>query len=82
MLLFDVNRGIGSAFVTDLVPESALGKGLAVFNSLPWLAGILGFALSGYAFEALGMALTFIAGACLPFLAIILLIPRHRSNSR
>ncbi len=74
VLLFDVNRGIGSAFVTDLVPKESLGKGLAIFNAMPWLAGIIGFALTGYAIEVFGMAATFIIAAFLPFTGIILVI--------
>ena len=74
VLLFDVNCGIGSAFVTDLIPKSSLGKGLAIFNAMPWLGGIVGFALTGYAIEALGMVFTFVIAASLPFAAIIFLI--------
>ena len=70
-LLFDVNRGIGSAFVTDLVPEASLGKGIAIFNVMPWIGGILGFALTGYAIQTFGITSTFIAAAFLPFMAII-----------
>lgn len=73
-VLFDVNRGIGSAFVTDLVPEAALGKGIALFNVMPWIAGILGFALTGYAIQTFGITSTFIAGAFLPLVAIIFII--------
>ena len=70
-VLFDVNRGIGSAFVTDLVSEESLGKGIALFNVMPWIGGILGYALTGYAIQIFGITSTFIAGAFLPFIAII-----------
>jgi MFS family permease len=70
-VLFDVNRGIGSAFVTDLVSEEFLGKGIAMFNVMPWIAGILGYALTGYTIQTFGVTSTFIAGAFLPFIAII-----------
>jgi SET family sugar efflux transporter-like MFS transporter len=73
-VLFDVNRGIGSAFVTDLVPEAFLGKGIAIFNVMPWIGGILGFALTGYAIQTFGITSTFIGGAFLPFMAIIFMI--------
>jgi len=73
-LLFDVNRGIGSAFVTDLVPETSLGKGIAIFNVMPWIGGILGFALTGYAIQTFGITSTFIAAAFLPFMAITFVI--------
>jgi sugar phosphate permease len=73
-VLFDVNRGIGSAFVTDLVSEASLGKGIAIFNVMPWIGGILGFALTGYAIQSFGVTTTFIAAAFLPFIAIIFMI--------
>jgi MFS family permease len=74
-VLFDVNRGVGSAFVTDLVSEEAyLGKSIAIFNVMPWIGGILGFALTGYAIQTFGIASTFIAGAFLPFIGIIFMI--------
>jgi MFS family permease len=73
-VLFDVNRGIGSAFVTDLVSEASLGKGIAIFNVMPWIGGILGFALTGYAIQSFGITSTFIAAAFLPFIAIIFMI--------
>jgi MFS family permease len=73
-VLFDVNRGIGSAFVTDLVSQEFLEKGIAIFNVMPWIAGILGYALTGYAVQSFGITSTFIAGAFLPFIAIIFLV--------
>ena len=73
-LLFDVSRGLGSAFVTDLVPEAFLGKGIAIFNVMPWIGGILGFASTGYAIQTFGITSTFVAAAFLPFIAIIFII--------
>ena len=73
-VLFDVNRGIGSAFVTDLVSEKFLEKGIAIFNAMAWIAGILGYALTGYAVQTFGVTSTFIAVAFLPFIAIIFMV--------
>jgi len=73
-VLFDVNRGIGSAFVSDLVSAKFLQKGITIFNVMPWIAGILGYALTGYAVQTFGITSTFIAGAFLPFIAIIFMV--------
>lgn len=70
-VLFDVNRGIGSAFVSDLVSEKFLQKGIAIFNVMPWIAVIFGYALTGYAVQTFGITPTFIAGAFLPFIGKI-----------
>jgi predicted MFS family arabinose efflux permease len=60
--------------VTDLVSEKFLEKGIAIFNVMPWIAGILGYALTGYAVQTFGITSTFIAGAFLPFIAIIFMV--------
>lgn len=41
---------------------------------MPWIAGILGYALTGYAIQTFGITSTFIAGAFLPFIAIIFMV--------
>jgi len=66
---------VGSALVTDLVPQEALGRGLSLFNATTWVAGIVGSAGTGYAFQNFGAFSTFILGALLPLIAIVLLIP-------
>jgi MFS family permease len=80
-----VGSGIGSAFVTDLVPKASLGKGISTFNATSWVGGIIGFAAGGNAIETFGLKSTFITAACFLLLAIILLIPirqmQHIDNS-
>ena len=72
-ILVSVNTGIGSALVADLVPKKMLGKGMSLFSATAWVAGIIGYASTGYAFQNFGMTTTFFIGALLPLFAIILL---------
>jgi UMF1 family MFS transporter len=67
--------GIGNAFVTDLVPQQSLGKGLAIYGSAAWIGGIIGFTVAGYLLQYLGLVPTFIIGSVLPLVAVGLLIP-------
>jgi MFS family permease len=69
-----VTGGVGTALVADLVPKEVLGRGLSLFGTTTWIAGILGCAGAGCALQYLGAILTFFAGALLPLLAIALLI--------
>ncbi len=76
--------GIGNAFVTDLVPRESIGKGLAVYGSAGWIGGVIGFAVTGYAVQNLGLLPTFIVGGCLAVAALGLLvsIPAKSRNIR
>jgi MFS family permease len=75
-----VSIGVGSALVTDLVPQKSLGRGLSLFGATPWAGAIIGFAGTGYAIENLGLLSTFLLGAFLPLIATILLIPKFRTT--
>jgi MFS family permease len=50
---------VASAFVTDLLPRAALGRGLALVNTISWVAAFVGFAGSGYVLEQLGVPALF-----------------------
>lgn len=68
-----VSTGVGSALVVDLVDRPAVGRGLALFGATGWIGGILGFAVGGYLFPAVGFANGFLAGAILLVVALLLL---------
>jgi MFS family permease len=69
-----VSDSVGSALVTDLVPQESLGRGISLFQAATWGAGIVGYSCAGYAFQSLGRT-SVIIFAFLSLLAIILLIP-------
>jgi MFS family permease len=77
--LVSINRTVGSALTTDLVPQESLGRGMSLFTTTNWIAGIIGFAGTGYAVQHLGMFSTLSIGALLPLIGIILLIPIRKA---
>ncbi len=77
-----VSLAIGPALVTDLVPQEVLGKALAWYGFAPSAGGIVGFALTGYAIQSFGMTSTFIGGAILTVVAILLVIQIERSRQK
>jgi MFS family permease len=51
-----ISGSLASALATDILPPEVLGKALPRLTSLNWVAGILGFATSGYVMETLGQS--------------------------
>jgi DHA1 family multidrug resistance protein-like MFS transporter len=76
------NGSIGNAWVSDLVPNESLGKGLALFGFAGWIGGIVGFALSGYLLQNLGLIITCIIGGLLALASAGLLIPIQAKSSK
>ena len=76
------NRGVGSALVTDLVSQESLGVGMSLFSATPWVGGIIGFTVTGYAVQHLGTIATFILGLSLALIAVILLIPIRQAGRK
>ena len=74
-VLMQTSRAVGSALVTDIVPPASLGRGISLFTATTWIGGIIGFGVTGFAIQNLGMFFTLIIGACLPLAAMVLLIP-------
>lgn len=77
-----VSSVVGSALVTDLVPQESLGRGMSLFSAGKWVGGIIGYSCAGYAFQSLGMTSSIILFAFLPLLAIILLIPIRETKKK
>jgi MFS family permease len=84
-ILMPVNMGVGSALAIDLVPRESVGRGISLFSATTWVGGIIGYAGTGYAIQHLGLTSTFVIGAFLPLIAIVLLIlirvPRREESA-
>jgi DHA1 family putative efflux transporter-like MFS transporter/DHA1 family purine base/nucleoside efflux pump-like MFS transporter len=70
-----VSNSVGMAYAADLVPQKSLGKGMSLFQAAFCISGIVGYSITGYAFQNFGMTLSVGLFAILPIIAIILLIP-------
>ncbi|MCB0193779.1 MAG: MFS transporter [Anaerolineae bacterium] len=74
------NGTLSVALANDLLPRALLNKGLSLFSSTMWIAGIIGFAGTGVLLEYWGPTLVFAGGAALPIVAGLLLLsarPKH-----
>ena len=69
-----VGGSVGSALVTDLVPQQSLGMGISLYRAANWVGGIIGWSGTGYAIENIGILSSLITASFLPLMAIILLI--------
>jgi MFS family permease len=65
--------GVANAFVIDLSPPEALSTALARFSATPWIGAVIGFGLSGFFIQSIGLTSTLIVGAGLPLAGIVLL---------
>jgi MFS family permease len=73
---------IREALATDLVSQASLGRGLSLLSAAAYGAGIFGFAATGQAIDLWGMTATFLAGAALPLVATLLLIPIRQKRGQ
>jgi MFS family permease len=78
-----ISGSLASALATDILAPEVLGKALPGLNSLNWVAGVLGFAGSGYVMETLGRNSLYLMAAIfsLAAAAIIGLMDRHGQAS-
>jgi MFS family permease len=74
-------RAIGPALTNDLLPAESLGRGLGLYSAVESVGAVVGFAGTGHAVQSLGMMPTLIAGAGLPLLSILLLVPVRQAQA-
>jgi MFS family permease len=70
-----VSNSVGAALVTDQVQPERLGVGLSLFQNMTWLGIVIGYAVTGYAIQSIGIKTTFLLGISLPIIGFILLVP-------
>ena len=75
-----VSNSVGTALVTDLVPQERLGMGISLFQVMIWIGMVLGFAISGYSIQNLGRNITFIWGTMLPIVSIFLIVLMRKKD--
>ncbi len=76
--LIATGTGIASALVTDVVPPEGLDSAMSLFTATNLIAGIIGFAVTGLIVQSLGTRATFMLGAFLPVMAVVLLTAIRR----
>ena len=69
-----VPLGIGPAYVVDIVHSRSVAKGVSIFQAMFWVGSITGMALTGYAFEKLGIPIPVLVSAFFPIVGAILLL--------
>jgi MFS family permease len=80
--LGSAERAVSSALVVDMAPVGAINRSLSIFESIKWLGGVLGFAVTGYAVDILGLKTAIVTSVSLPVIAIVLLGVGHYLQSR
>jgi MFS family permease len=80
--VFGASVPIRDALATDLASQASLGRGLSLLSAAAYAAGILGFAVTGQATDCWGTTTTLLAGAALPLIATLLLIPVRETQCR
>lgn len=77
----EATNGVAQAFVADLAPPQAIGRGIALFNTTSLFSGILGLSGAGYLIQTIGINPTLLLGTCLPLVAIGLLLGLRKPAS-
>lgn len=65
--------GVGAALAMDLLPSDAVSQGMSLFSSMFWIAGIVGFGVTGGLIDWLESGPVALIGAAAPLFALILL---------
>ncbi len=79
--LGSAERAVSSALVVDMAPTGAINRSLSIFEAIKWLGGVVGFAVTGYAVDALGLKTAIVTSVSLPVIAMLLLGVGHRLQS-
>jgi MFS family permease len=71
---------VTQATVADRMPPEAMGKGMSMFNTSSWIAGMVGLSSTGYLIQTVGMSTTLLLGALLPIISIALVTRLRRPD--
>ncbi len=81
LLARSISGSLASALATDILSPEALSRGLPWLGTMTWVAGVLGFAASGYVIDTLGADnLYWIAAALSLAAAAIIGLLRERAK--
>jgi len=65
-----VNGSVIPAFGTDLLDANALSRGLSKLSAMTWIAGIVGFTVTGYVVDAWGASALYTIAVAFALLAV------------
>lgn len=65
---------VGSAMVADVTQPDKLAMSMAQFQMTPWFGAVIGFSVSGIAFEVLDFRAAFALGGLLPVMSILMIV--------
>jgi MFS family permease len=74
LAIAEKSNGVTQAYAADLTPAQAIGRGMSLFNSTSLFAGILGLSSAGFLMQTIGIDPTLLLVACLPLIALSLLL--------
>jgi MFS family permease len=79
-----INTSMTNAIASDILDPEIVGRRLPQLNTMQWVAGVIGFAGSGYIMENLGEAGLYIIAVVLSLGAAVLigLLPIHARSSQ
>jgi MFS family permease len=75
-----INTSVASALAADTLPKAALNRNLPLLNTMAWVSGVIGFALTGYMIDTLGTAALYLLGAILAMTSVGLIGLMSRSR--
>ena len=70
-----IANAVGSALITDIVPNHDFGKAISIASSIILFSAIIGFSITGLAAQKFGLITTLLFAALISFIAIFFLIP-------